>query len=166
MEVGVSPGDQVNTYCTTEGLRALAALFDACARDGGVVIAGRHGPDGADLVIFRGTETPLTFPAYRRLRGALQGTRATLYALPEARPETPADRADEEWRQKHQITVRTQDRVVLFGGTGYGLRLCALACIDLATLDQPGFTDHYHWDEWWLGTSKTVEFILRNIDRA
>lgn len=60
------------------------------------------------------------------------------------------------------MTVRTQDRLVLLGGTSYGLRLCALTCMALAW---PGGTDHYHWDEWWLRTNKTVELIIRKIDQ-
>lgn len=75
MEVAVSTGDQVNTYGSAQSLKALGALFDACAADGGMAILNRHRPEGADLVIFRGTDAPLTFPAYRRLRGALRGPR-------------------------------------------------------------------------------------------
>jgi hypothetical protein len=163
IEVDVWANDQVNTYCNTVSLRLLAHLFDACAGDGQLAVLNRHAPAGADLVIFRGTDTPVDFTAYRRLRDSLQKVRKIPYTAVPACPEMDSDRRTEHWRQRGLITVRTQDHVVLLGGTGHGLRLCALDCLDLAV---PGSSDHVHWADYWLGTSKTVEFIIRNQDNA
>lgn len=162
IEIDVAPGDQVNIYCSTHNLKLVAALFDACSEDGGVAILHRHSPAGADLVIFRGTDAPLNFPDYRRLQDSLQRNHKSEFVRLEMRPEMSTDRSNALWKQRSQITVRTQDHLVLLGGTCYGLRLCALTCMALA---EPGGTDHYHLDNWWLGTSKTIELIIRNVDQ-
>lgn len=162
MEIDVTPGDQANVYCSTHSLKLVAALFDACSEDGGVAMLHRHRSAGADLVIFRGTDAPLSFPECRRLHDSLQRNHTAQFVRLGMRPEMSADRSNALWKQRSQITVRTQDHLVLLGGTSYGLRLCALTCMALA---EPGGTDHYHLDHWWLGTSKTVELIIRNVDR-
>lgn len=157
IEIGVTPGDQVNAYCSTHNLRLVAALFDACSEDGSVAILYRHSSGGADLVIFRGTDAPLSFPECRRLLDSLRRNHKAESVRLGLRPEMVTDRSNDPWKQRSQITVRAQDHLVLLGGTGYGLRLCALTCIDLA---QPGGPDHYHLDDGWLGTSNTVELII------
>ena len=161
MRLDVDRGDQVNAYCNNSNLRIVAALFDTASANGDVVIMARHDPTGADLVVFRRTDTPLNFPGYRRLRNHLRSRPPSDYITARLRPEQVSDRSDEHWRQLRLITVRTQDNVVLFGGTSYGLRQCALACEDLI---ERATTDHYHWDKSWMGTSKTTEFIMRNVD--
>jgi hypothetical protein len=122
IEVDVSAGDQVNLYGAPANLKVLAALFDACSADGGAAVLHRHAPEGADLVIFRGTDVPLDFPAYRRIKGSLSRLGKSASIVLQARPEVPEDRIGDLWRQANQITVRTQDHAVLLGGTGYVLR--------------------------------------------
>lgn len=150
----------MNVYGSTNSLGLVAALFDACSEDGGIAILHRHSSAGADLVIFRGTDTPLNFPGYKRLQSYLSRTHKAEYARIGIRPEMPTDRSDNLWNQSDQITVRTQAHVVLVSGTSYGLRLFALACM---ALTQPGETDHYHVDHHWRRTSRTVELIVRNV---
>lgn len=161
MSIEVETGHQVNVYGTTESLKLVAALLDRCSESGGVAILYRHDSTGADLVLFRGTDTPMNFPAYRRLRGALRRLRNAEAVDFRVRPEMPSDRVDDTWRQEEQVTVRTDDHVVLVGGTRYGLRMGALSCTWLA---EPDGSDHHHWDDWWLGTSKSVELIMRNVE--
>lgn len=163
IELSVETGSQVNLYGNTYSLRVLAGMVDAVAKEGGVAFLERHGPQGADLVFFRGTDTPLDFSTYRLIRRSIAALGAGRPVASVVRPETSTDRRDEPWRQQNLVTVRTQDHAVLVGGSALGLRLCALDCLFLADTDK---TDHEHWDHpYFLGTSKSVELIVRNVDR-
>lgn len=102
----VLPDRDVWIYGGASALNALAAIFDGIATNSGVALLERYSAEWADLVIFQGTATPLTFPDYRRLRQLLRRSPGGHAMRWEAQPETPEDWKDGEWKWGHQLTVR------------------------------------------------------------
>lgn len=159
IETWVYTDTQINVYGNDSSIKALAYIYEVVSTYKVLAYLERHSPEGADLVIFHGQSTPLNFRLTHLIRKALKKGRAGRDIVLNVRPESKADKMNDDWKFEESLSVRVEDHCVLINGSTLGLRLLALECLYLTESD----LGHQHFD-WW-STKKSVELIIRNTDR-
>ncbi|WP_168124004.1 hypothetical protein [Paenibacillus sp. HB172176] len=138
----------------------LASLFEHAMRTHDILYFRREDDLSCDLFVFNGAITPLNQKHLREIKSSIKYTKPETYniKLLDSHDESIWD-TWQRWKYDEQLRVKASKDLAIINSSQLGFELLVQNCAYLAS----SYSGHSHFD--WHSTKKSIELIIRNIER-
>ena len=138
----------------------LASLFQHAMQTHDVIYFEREDDLSCDLFVFNGAITPLDQKDLRKIKSAIKFVEPEIYKLKllDSHDESVWE-SWQHWKYDEQLRVKASKDLAIINSSQLGFELLFHQCAYLAS----SYSGHSHFD--WYSTKKSIELIIRNIER-